>query len=120
MSADPPHLPVHRHPDPCRERTETEIEAELHRLLSRVPPILRLPRPGSRCPYTGLARTSLVELIAPCPRNHHRPPVPVVPLKRNERARRGVYLIPAERLFRYLLTAVWVGSKESSTGTPTT
>ena len=90
------------------------FEQQLERILRRVPPLLRLPRPGGRCPYTSLPRTSLVEIVAPCARNRYRPPVPVAPLKRNERVRRGVYLIPAERLFRYLLTKGKVETVEPS------
>ena len=81
-----------------------DVELQLENILRRVPPIIRLPRPKERCPYTGLSRTGLVELVSPCQRNGYRPPVPVAPLKRNERVRRGVYLIPAERIFRHLLT----------------
>ena len=45
----------------------------------------------------------MVELIAPVERNGYRPPVAATYLKRNERARRGIWLIPSENLFRYLL-----------------
>lgn len=31
---------------------------------SYLPEFIRLPRPGERCPYTGLSRTTLCELIA--------------------------------------------------------
>lgn len=81
-----------------------EIEHQLQDVLQRVPPIIRLPSPKKRCPYTNLSRTSLCELIAPSPRNHFRPPVKANYLRRNERARRGVWLIPAEAIFRHLLS----------------
>ena len=81
-----------------------ELERQLQTLLERVPPMLRLPPPRKRCPYTNLSRTSLCELIAPGPRNNFRPPVKANYLRRNERARRGTWLIPAEAIFRHVLS----------------
>ena len=81
-----------------------ELERQLRTILERVPPIIRLPSPKERCRYTNLSRTSLVELIAPGPRNNFRPPVQANYLRRNERARRGTWLIPAESLLRHLLS----------------
>ena len=100
--------PMHESQDQAelrpRSRTVEALPEEvLEEILRRVPPIIRLPRPGTRCPFTGLSRTGLTEIIAPCKRNGYKPPVPVSPHKRNERVHRGVYLIPAARLFRYLL-----------------
>ena len=80
------------------------IEAQLETILRRLPPMLRLPKPKERCPHTGQSRTSLVELIAPCERNQFKPPVAATYLKKNERARRGTWLIHSESLFRYLLS----------------
>jgi len=62
---------------------------------------LRLPRPGTRCPVSGLSRTTLAELVRPCPRNGYRPPVEARLLKRRD-ARRGVLLISRESLLGYL------------------
>jgi hypothetical protein len=42
-------------------------------------------------------------VIAPCARNNFSPPVLAIYRKRSERARRGIWLIPSDSLFRYLL-----------------
>ena len=62
---------------------------------------LRLPRPGARCPVSGLSRSTLAELVRPCPRNGYRPPVEARLLKRRD-ARRGVLLISRDSLLGYL------------------
>lgn len=62
---------------------------------------LRLPRPGARCPVSGLSRTTLAELVRPCPRNGYRPPVEARLLKRRD-ARRGVLLISRASLLGFL------------------
>jgi hypothetical protein len=62
---------------------------------------IRLPRPGERCPITGLSRSSLAELVRPCARNGYRAPVAARLLKRRD-ARRGVLLISRESLLGYL------------------
>lgn len=62
---------------------------------------LRLPRPGARCPVSNLSRSTLAELVRPCPRNGYAPPVEARVLKRRD-ARRGVLLISRESLLGYL------------------
>ena len=62
---------------------------------------LRLPRPSSRCPVSNLSRSTLAELVRPCPRNDFKPPVEARLLKRRD-ARRGVLLISRESLLGYL------------------
>ena len=62
---------------------------------------LRLPRPGARCPITGLSRSSLAELVRPCPRNDFSPPVEARLLKRRT-ARRGVLLINRAALLTHI------------------
>jgi hypothetical protein len=81
-----------------------ELESAVQRVLARVPPIITLPRAKQRCPYTGQSRTSLLELVAPCDRNGHRPPVKAIYRRSHKYAVRGRWLIPAENLFRYLLS----------------
>jgi hypothetical protein len=90
------------------ERGETENQLE--RILSRVPPLITLPRPAERCKWTGKSRTGLVELIAPCERNNFKPPVKAIYKRAHKFAQRGQWSIPAENLFRYLL-----GLAETST-----
>ena len=80
---------------------------------------LRLPRPGSRCPVTNLSRSTLNELVRPCPRNGYAPPVEARLLKRLD-SRRGVVLISRESLLRYLSelpppeSANWPAKPQSS------
>lgn len=62
---------------------------------------LRLPRPVERCPVSGLSRSTLVELVRPCERNGHRPPVEARHLKRQGSAR-GVVLINRASLLAYI------------------
>jgi hypothetical protein len=87
-----------------------ENEIQLERILDRVPPLLTLPKPKTRCPYSNESRTGLVELIAPCKRNNFKPPVKAIYKRAHKHAQRGQWLIPAENLFRYLL-----GLAETST-----
>lgn len=65
------------------------------------PTYIRLPRPGSRCPHTGLSRTTLAELTRPCERNGFRAPVPAKEI-RAKHSRRGIVLIPLADLLAYL------------------
>jgi hypothetical protein len=81
-----------------------DLEAQLARILARVPPIITLPKPKSKCPYTAQSRTSLLELVAPGERNGHKPPVRAIYRRSHKHAVRGRWLIPAENLFRYLLS----------------
>ena len=62
---------------------------------------IRLPRAGTRCPVSGLSRTTLAELVRPCPRNGYCPLVEARLLKRRD-ARRGVLLISRDSLLGYL------------------
>ena len=81
-----------------------DLEAQLARILARVPPIITLPKPRQKCPFTAQSRTSLLELVAPCERNGHKPPVRAIYRRSHKYAVRGRWLIPAENLFRYLLS----------------
>lgn len=65
------------------------------------PTYIRLPRPGTRCPHTGLSRTTLAELTRPCERNGYRAPVPAKEI-RAKHSRRGIVLIPLADLLAYL------------------
>ena len=62
---------------------------------------LRLPRPGQRCPISGLSRSGLVELVRPCERNGYCPPVAARHLRRKG-SQRGVVLIEVASLRAYL------------------
>ena len=65
------------------------------------PEFIRLPKPGQRCPYTGLARTTMSELTVPGPVNDYRPPVRSTLLRRRG-ATRGIRLIDYDSLIQFL------------------
>ena len=65
------------------------------------PEFIRLPKPGSHCPWTGLSRSGLNEMILPCTANGFKPPVRSVSLRKRG-ARRGVRLISYDSLLAYL------------------
>jgi hypothetical protein len=68
----------------------------------RVTPIfIRLPLPGRRCPYTGLSRSTLNELLISGPVNGFKPPV-ISKLLKKRGAARGVRLIRYDSLMAYL------------------
>lgn len=85
------------------EQPGDEIAVQLERILARVPPLIKLPKPKTRCPYSNESRTGLVELIAPCERNNFKPPVRAIYKRAHKYAQRGQWLIPTENLFSYLL-----------------
>ena len=65
------------------------------------PVYIRLPKPGEKCPITGLSRGKLNELILPNERNHFSPPVASKSL-RKAGAQREVRLVLLESLMNYL------------------
>lgn len=67
------------------------------------PEWLRLPTPGTRCPFTGLSRSTLNELTIPGPANDDKPPVKSVVLRKRG-ATRGIRLINYDSLMGYLAT----------------
>ena len=81
-----------------------ELEAQLDRLLGRIPAIITLPKPKQKCPYTGQSRTALLEMVAPSEKNGGKPPVRASYRRSHKHATRGRWLIPAENLFRYILS----------------
>ena len=70
-------------------------------IILRDPEFLRLPKTGTLCPFTGLTRSKLNELVLPCPQNDHKPPVKSVCL-RQRGAIKGVRLIVFKSLMDYL------------------
>lgn len=68
------------------------------------PVYIRLPKSGELCPYTGLSRAKMNELILPSERNNFRPPVASKSL-RQPGQQRGVRLILLESLMSYLHNA---------------
>ena len=70
------------------------------------PKTIRLPASGQRCPYTGLSRSSLNNLILPCLLNGFKPPVKSYALRRRN-AIRGVRLICYDSLMQHLFKEDW-------------
>lgn len=66
------------------------------------PEFIRLPKPGEHCPWSGLKRTGLNELILPCEANEFNPPVKSFVLRQRGR-QRGVRLISYDSLRDYIL-----------------
>lgn len=69
---------------------------------SEIEPIyVRLPKPGTRCPRTGLSRSWLCDVCVPSEKNNWKPPVKSyrVPRKGDKRA---IRLIVWESLLSYL------------------
>ena len=100
--------PIPSTPPPVVSTSPTVLpgtfEEQLARILVGVPKFIRLPKASTRCQYTQLSRTALNELVAPTKRNGGKPPVQAVYQRVHRYAQRGTWLIPAENLFRYLLS----------------
>ena len=70
-------------------------------IIQRDPEFIRLPKTATLCPYSGLTRSKLNELVLACPQNDHKPPVKSVCL-RQRGAVKGVRLIVYRSLMDYL------------------
>ncbi|HUJ12063.1 MAG TPA: hypothetical protein VL171_18800 [Verrucomicrobiae bacterium] len=80
-------------------RTTAHVKAPAAK--PRDPEFCRLPKVGTLCPYTGLTRSKMNELILPCPQNGHKPPVRSLLLRQPGKAR-GCRLIVFKSLIEYL------------------
>lgn len=65
------------------------------------PEFIRLPRAGDKCPFTGLSRTTLYNLVVPCRANRFRPAIHAKSLRKRGNVR-GIWLIPYDQLVDYL------------------
>jgi len=65
------------------------------------PEFLRLPPPGVRCPFTGLSRSALNELILPTKQNGFTPPVRSFCLRKRG-AKTGIRLVDYASLKAYI------------------
>lgn len=65
------------------------------------PEFVRLPKPKTNCPYTGLSRSKLNQLILPTIENNMLPPVKSVSLRKKGQ-KKGTRLIVFESLIQYL------------------
>jgi len=64
---------------------------------------LRLPKPGKRCPITGLSRSGINNLILPTKNNNFKPPVRSYSIKRRGYVR-GTRLIVYDSLIEYIMS----------------
>ena len=80
------------------------------------PEFIRLPKAGHLCPFTGLSRTTLNELVMPMKKNDRRPPVHSISMRQRGRMR-GVRLIDYDSLVHYLRTQSGEIASEMEAGT---
>jgi hypothetical protein len=82
--------------------TTDAVEAPPRVIIAPIAPeFIRLPKPGTLSPHTGLSRSALNDLILPTPRNGHKPPVRSFVL-RQRGARTGIRLIDYRSLADYI------------------
>jgi hypothetical protein len=74
-----------------------------------VPEFLRLPRPGTRCPFTGLTRSYMNLLCLPTEANGFQPPVHSFALRRKG-AKFGVRLVSGASLVDFILAHAETGA----------
>jgi hypothetical protein len=65
------------------------------------PEFLRLPKPRTLCPFSGLSRSKMNELVLPCAANGFKPPVRSISL-RNRNQVKAVRLVVYDSLMAYL------------------
>jgi hypothetical protein len=82
-----------------KSQKRTEVSAAVNAAFK--PEFIRLPKPGTAEPYSGLKRSKLNELILPSEINGFKPPVRSVCL-RNHGQTKGVRLIMFDSLMEYL------------------
>ena len=92
-------------PEPSAPKDETSTRqitpSTNHPQAAGMPLYINLPRSGERCPYTGLSRAKLNELILPNERNHFRPQVASKSIK-TAGQQRGKRLIVLESLLQFI------------------
>ena len=83
------------------DHTDVPDSRQAHSLEAKGPKYIRLPKSGTYCPWTGLSRSKLNQLILPTAENHYSPPVKSCSL-RPPGSIRGTRLILYESLMAYL------------------
>ena len=68
------------------------------------PEFTRLPKPGQLCPYFGLSRSAINQLILACDQNGHKPPVRSFCL-RQRGAKTGIRLVDYKSMRQFILDA---------------
>jgi hypothetical protein len=66
------------------------------------PETIRLPKTGTTCPWTGLSRSAMNQLVLPCRQNNFRPPVRSYCL-RQRGSKTGIRLVSFDSLINYIL-----------------
>jgi hypothetical protein len=64
--------------------------------------LIRIPRPGTRCEYTKLSRSTIYTLISPNRANGNKPLVASHVVKSSRYSKRGIRLIDLESLLSYI------------------
>lgn len=65
------------------------------------PEFIRLPKPSKLCPYTGLSRSKMNELVLPSEQNNCKPPVASISLRKRGQVK-AVRLVVYDSLIAYL------------------
>ena len=65
------------------------------------PEFIRLPKSPALCPFSGLARSKMNELVLPCAANDFRPPVKSISLRKRGQTK-AVRLVVYDSLMAYL------------------
>lgn len=91
--------------------TKRELLKESSHAAPSRPEYIRLPKPGHLCPYTGLCRSTLNNLILPTKQNNFKPPVVSRSIRLGRGQLRGVRLIKYDSLIQYLETCLAIDTK---------
>ena len=75
------------------------------------PEFIRLPKSPALCPYSGLARSKMNELVLPCAANDFRPPVKSISLRKRGQTK-AVRLVVYDSLMAYLHSFLTDGGAE--------
>ena len=77
------------------------------------PEFIRLPKPGMRCPWTGLSRGKMNQIVLPCKENGYKPPVRSVSIRQRGQ-KFAVRLVFFDSLIEYLKSCETDWTKERS------
>ena len=75
------------------------------------PEFIRLPKPGTQCPWTGLSRGKMNQIVLPCKENGCRPPVRSVSVRQRGQ-KFAVRLVFFDSLIEFLKSCETDWSKE--------
>ena len=95
--------------NPCQLYTIAPVKAT--QPINIKPEFIRLPKPSAQCPWTGLSRGKLNQLVLACKENGFKPPVRSVSIRQRGQ-QRGVRLVFFDSLMDYLNSCQTDWSKE--------